>query len=189
MAEQADGTTPDPKKQKRQSPFYNTTSIIGFGIAGLTLALVALTYALEVTSGGNNPYVGLITFVGLPPVLIFGLILGFWGAYRTQKRMKRGETTGVLPRIDFNDRHHRKIFTFFALGGLAFMAISAFGSYQVYEYTDSVQFCGEVCHGVMKPEYTAFQYSPHSQVKCTQCHVASGADGYVRAKLNGVASA
>ena len=40
---------------------------------------------------------------------------------------------------------------------------SAFGSYRAYEYTDSVAFCGTLCHGVMQPEYAAYQNSPHAR--------------------------
>jgi hypothetical protein len=38
----------------------------------------------------------------------------------------------------------------------------------------------------MKPEYTAYQHSPHARVACTQCHVGPGAGWYVRSKLSGL---
>ncbi|HSE43681.1 MAG TPA: cytochrome c3 family protein, partial [Acidobacteriota bacterium] len=41
------------------------------------------------------------------------------------------------------------------------------------------------CHTVMKPEFTAYQNSPHARVTCTQCHIGSGADWFVRSKLSG----
>ena len=63
---------------------------------------------------------------------------------------------------------------------------SAIGSYQTYQYTDSVQFCGTACHVPMKPEYTTYLQSPHARVACVECHVGPGADWYVRSKLNGV---
>jgi hypothetical protein len=38
----------------------------------------------------------------------------------------------------------------------------------------------------MRPEYTAYLSSPHARVACVECHVGSGAEWYVRSKLNGV---
>ena len=69
---------------------------------------------------------------------------------------------------------------------LVFLLCSAIGSYQTYQYTDSVQFCGTACHVPMKPEYTAYLHSPHARVACVECHVGPGAEWYVRSKLNGV---
>ena len=67
----------------------------------------------------------------------------------------------------------------------AFLLISALGSYQTYEYTESVQFCGQACHTVMKPEMTAYLHGPHARVACAQCHIGPGATWYVRSKLSG----
>jgi nitrate/TMAO reductase-like tetraheme cytochrome c subunit len=50
---------------------------------------------------------------------------------------------------------------------------------------DSVSFCGETCHSVMAPEFTAYQNSPHSRVACVDCHIGPGASWAVRAKIDG----
>ena len=63
--------------------------------------------------------------------------------------------------------------------------LSAAGSYRAYQFTDSVRFCGQLCHTVMKPEYTAYLQSPHARVACVDCHVGPGASWYVRSKLSG----
>lgn len=60
------------------------------------------------------------------------------------------------------------------------------GGYQLIEFSDSTAFCGQLCHEVMHPEYTAYQASPHSRVLCSHCHVGSGADYLVRSKLSGI---
>jgi nitrate/TMAO reductase-like tetraheme cytochrome c subunit len=57
--------------------------------------------------------------------------------------------------------------------------------YRTYHFTDSKEFCGVVCHQVMKPEFTAYQHSPHARVSCTQCHIGPGAKWFVRSKLSG----
>jgi cytochrome c556 len=50
---------------------------------------------------------------------------------------------------------------------------------------DSVEFCGQACHSVMKPEYVAYQAGPHARVACVRCHTAPGAGGFVEAKASG----
>ena len=39
-----------------------------------------------------------------------------------------------------------------------------------WEYTNSSQFCGTTCH-TMPPEYISYLHSPHSNVKCVECHI------------------
>ena len=68
----------------------------------------------------------------------------------------------------------------------AFLFLTAFGSYRAFEYTESVVFCGQACHSVMKPEAVAYTASPHARVACVECHVGSGAQGYAQSKINGM---
>jgi hypothetical protein len=37
----------------------------------------------------------------------------------------------------------------------------------------------------MNPEYTAYKVSAHSHVPCVECHIGSGVDSYIKAKVNG----
>ena len=74
----------------------------------------------------------------------------------------------------------------FSVGSTIFLLLSAVGSYEAFHYSESVEFCGTLCHKVMKPEYVAYQNSPHARVACVECHVGSGADWYVRSKLSGL---
>ncbi len=59
-------------------------------------------------------------------------------------------------------------FTLIALGALLF-AVAGAG----WEYTNSSEFCGTACH-TMPPEYASYQLSPHSRVKCVECHIGRG---------------
>ena len=68
---------------------------------------------------------------------------------------------------------------------MLFLLISALGSYQTYHFTESVNFCGQACHGVMKPEYVTYLHWPHARVSCAECHIGKGAGWYVRSKLSG----
>ena len=73
----------------------------------------------------------------------------------------------------------------FGAGTVGFIMLSAFGSYQTYHYSESVQFCGEVCHQAMNPEFVSYQRGAHAHVDCVACHIGSGAEWFVRAKING----
>ncbi|MBI4572159.1 MAG: NapC/NirT family cytochrome c [candidate division NC10 bacterium] len=68
---------------------------------------------------------------------------------------------------------------------IAFLGLSGVGGYHAYKFTDSVEFCGEVCHTVMQPVFTAYVNSPHARVACVACHIGPGAEWFVRAKLSG----
>ena len=78
--------------------------------------------------------------------------------------------------------------------GLLFVAVATFlnimifgfASYQGVSYMDTTTFCGQTCHTVMAPEFSAYQNSPHSRVECVQCHIGPGAGWFVRSKLSGL---
>jgi hypothetical protein len=63
------------------------------------------------------------------------------------------------------------------LGAASFFAV---------EEMETVEFCGETCHTVMQPEFTAYQDSPHSRVACVDCHIGPGASWFVKSKLDGL---
>jgi len=159
--------------------------MIGLAISLSAFAVIILLYLLDVFSKNDNPYTGLITFIFLPIILLFGILLFLLGAYRAARRERRGIPQGDLPVLDFNKARHRFAFSFILFGGVFLAAISAFGSYQAYEYTESVEFCGTACHSVMKPEYVAYKASPHARVTCVQCHIGPGTTWYVKSKLSG----
>ncbi len=83
-------------------------------------------------------------------------------------------------------RLHRDKLLFLMFGGAIGIVLLVMGGYQLIEFTDSVAFCGQLCHKVMYPEYTAHQASPHSRVACYACHVGSGASYLVKSKLTGI---
>jgi nitrate/TMAO reductase-like tetraheme cytochrome c subunit len=129
---------------------------------------------------------GIIAFVILPAFLIIGLILIAVGAIRARKETKDpAAVRRRFPKIDLNDPKHQRAFIIFSLGTILLLLFSAFGSFKAYEYTDSDEFCGTICHEVMEPEYTAYLSSPHSRVGCVSCHIGSGADWFVKAKISG----
>lgn len=83
-------------------------------------------------------------------------------------------------------RRHREKLLFLMLAGAIGIMLLVIGGYQLIEFSDSTAFCGELCHEVMYPEYTAYQASPHSRVLCSECHVGSGVGYLARSKINGI---
>ena len=87
-----------------------------------------------------------------PAFLILGLLLIFVGMLLERQRRRKGKTSVIprFPRVDLNDPAQRNTFAFFVSSALVFVLISAMGSYRSYEFTDSVQFCGQTCHTIMQ---------------------------------------
>jgi hypothetical protein len=168
------------------SSFYNLLSLAGAFVAVLSFGLIIFLFVLELLSQESKPYMGIIAFIILPAFLIAGLILIAIGVIREHRKEKQGiATEKKFPRIDLNDDKQRRAFSYFSIITLLFILLSAFGSFKAYEYTESDEFCGTMCHKVMEPEYTAYLNSPHARVGCVQCHIGSGADWFVRSKLSG----
>ena len=166
--------------------FYNIVTLVGAAIAAVSFGLILFLMLLETLGGSPKPYMGIIAFVILPAILIIGLMIAIAGIIRAHHRTKVGKPTGLhLPQIDLNNPRHRRAFSLFGLGTILLLLFSAFGSFKAYEHTDSDQFCGETCHKVMEPEYTAYQFSPHARVGCVKCHIGPGADWFVRSKISG----
>ena len=166
--------------------FYNILTLVGTAIASVSFGLILFLMVLELFADHQKPYMGIIAFVILPAFLILGVLLIIVGILREHRRDRAGRPHGLhLPQIDLNNPHHRAASSFFLVGGVLLLAFSAFGSFKAYEYTDSDEFCGTMCHSVMEPEYTAYQFSPHARVGCVQCHIGPGAGWFVRSKLSG----
>ncbi len=68
---------------------------------------------------------------------------------------------------------------------MLFLLTTAVLSYHTYHYSESVQFCGQACHTVMKPELITYQHGSHARVACVECHIGSGAEWFVKAKISG----
>lgn len=166
--------------------FYNPFSLVGAGLALVTLFAILIFFLMEVIGTSTSPYLGIFTYMILPGIMIAGLLLIPVGAWLEKRRQRRhgGEERKYL-HIDFNKPTHRFAFMIFMVGTFFLIIISAAGTYQAYTYSESVEFCGKVCHVVMKPEYVAYQHSPHARVPCAECHIGSGADWFVKAKISG----
>ncbi|MBU1698782.1 MAG: NapC/NirT family cytochrome c [Candidatus Eisenbacteria bacterium] len=162
---------------------------LGLNGASLSGVLLVTLLVLDFTGYHGNPYLGILTFLILPIVFVCSLLLIPIGEFRYKKRLLRRKPSKELPlylSLDLNNPRHRNRFTVIAILTLVNFTILGIVSFRGMEFMDSVHFCGETCHQVMNPEWVAHQNSPHARVLCVDCHIGSGADWYVKAKLSGV---
>lgn len=167
---------------------HNWITLIGATIAGIALSMILFLFTISVFWRSGHAYLGLIIYILLPSVMIIGLLLIPFGMWRYNRREKAGKavTERTWPMVDLNIQQHRHAFLVFTIGTTFLLFASAVGSYEAFHFTESTTFCGEICHKVMSPEFTAYQNSSHARVSCVECHVGEGADWYVRSKLSGL---
>jgi hypothetical protein len=168
--------------------FYNWWSVVGAFVAVASFCVILLLLLIDIVLQGTTLYLGLLTFMILPGFLAAGLTMIALGAVLERRRIARG-IVSTFPRqlhIDFENPSHRNAVVIWIIGTAIFLLGTAVGSYKAYQTTESVIFCGELCHNVMSPEYTAYQVSPHANVSCAECHIGSGAEWFVKAKLSGL---
>jgi len=134
----------------------------------------------------GNLYADIVVFVMLPTLFAVGLLLmpiGLW----FQRRRPR--TTAVSepawPKLDLNAPETRRALLVVTAATLVSLVALSFASQRAVEYSESQQFCGQACHQVMGPHFTAHQSGLHSRVRCVECHIEPGAQGFLKAKLNG----
>jgi nitrate/TMAO reductase-like tetraheme cytochrome c subunit len=176
---------PAARPERPRSNFNNWISAIGGVVAVGALFSFAFLVWMDFTKGDENPYLGIFTYIVAPGFLILGLALAFFGAWAQRRWAIRHAAAPDKWRLDFSDRRHRRRLVMFGAGAVGFIILSAFGSYQTYHYSESTQFCGQVCHDAMNPEFVTYQRGAHARVDCVACHVGSGAQWFLKAKLNG----
>ncbi len=169
-----------------KSLLRNYISLIGLALAAVSLANIIFLFLVDVVSSQSSPYIGIFAYMVMPAFLVAGLALvpaGMW--IERQRHRRRLAHLSRFPVLDLNSATQRGTIAFFLSTVVLFVILTAVGSYRAYEFTDSIQFCGQLCHTVMHPEFTAHQASPHARVTCVDCHVGAGAGWYVRSKLSG----
>jgi hypothetical protein len=167
----------------------NPVSLIGVTVTTASAFLILILVLFEGTGAHGNPYIGIIAYLILPAFFVAGLALipaGLvWDRRRIRRAAARGEPMRHFPVIDMNRDATRRIVLAVVLLTVANLVILAFATFKGVEVMETTEFCGATCHSVMAPEYTAYQDSPHSRVKCVECHIGPGADWFVKSKLSG----
>ena len=173
------------KPNKPRSHFNNWISAAGAVLAVGALFSFALLVWVDFTSGDKNPYLGIFTYIVAPGFLITGLVAVFGGAWLQRRYAIKYAGAPERWQLRFEDPRQRRFIILFSVGGILFLLLSVFGSYETYHYSESVQFCGQVCHRAMNPEFVAYQRGAHARVDCVDCHIGSGAEWFIKAKING----
>ena len=167
-----------------QNPVSLTGAVLTTSSA---LTLIAFWVYDFLLPGPAHPYLGILLFLILPGIFVVGLLLIPVGiVVRRHVLLKSGEMLDVYPEINLREPRTRHAFLAVSVATVVNVMIFGTASYRGVEYMDTTQFCGQTCHTVMTPEYTAYQGSPHSRVNCVECHIGPGARWFVRSKLSGV---
>ncbi|MCI0437009.1 MAG: NapC/NirT family cytochrome c, partial [Gemmatimonadetes bacterium] len=178
----------EPRSRRIQRLLRNPLSLLGLGVAVIATAIGLPMLLIDVVQPHHSPYVAVLIYLMLPGVAIGGVAVALLGLVweRARRRKRPDQPIPLLPQIDLNRPAHQAAVLGSLFGLLVVLVLLSVTGYRAYHFTESVKFCGLVCHQVMKPEYTAYQYSPHARVACVQCHVGSRAEWFVRSKLNGL---
>ena len=166
----------------------NTISLMGVAITTVSALVFISLFILSLLGWEAGPYSGILAFLIVPAFFVVGLLLipvGIWRYRRWLRRTGESPDDHRFPTLDFNESRVRNVTLWIAAFTVVNVVIAATGTYKGLEVMDSTEFCGQACHSVMIPEFTTYQRSPHSRVKCTECHIGEGASWFVKSKLSG----
>src|SRR4030095_15224753 len=90
---------------KRPSLLRNYMSFVGAAIVIASLASVVLLFFIAMTSRGDHPYMGILTYIVFPSILLFGLFVVVLGIILERRRRHRAAPDAVAryPKLDLND--------------------------------------------------------------------------------------
>ena len=86
--------------------------------------------------------------------------------WRRHNLVKLGQLPTEYPQVDFSIPDVRRVLAWLGTLTTANVTIFSVASYRGVQYMDSLRFCGQTCHTVMQPEFTAYQGSPHQRIEC-----------------------
>ena len=163
----------------------NPISIAGAWLTTLGAFAFLTYYGVHVLGLLSSPYADLFGFIAAPAIFLAGLALIPLGVSRERRRRAGGRAPWAWPAINFGESRTRTVVGAVGLLTLVNLCIIAVAGFSATHYMETDEFCGQVCHRPMKPQYTAHLVPPHAEVGCVDCHVGPGAEGAIRAKLNG----
>ena len=163
----------------------NPYSLLGVAVATAMAVVFVILAVLQFTGYLTNPYIGLLVFVAVPALFVAGLLLIPFGIWRSARRRRLHPAAPEWPVIDLRQARQRTILTAALVLTIVNVVIVSLAAYGGVHAMESVEFCGQVCHTTMEPQYAAHQVFPHARVACTECHVGPGAGAFAAAKLAG----
>ena len=160
-------------------------SVFGMALTTISAALFLFVFLADSFGLHTNPYMGIVFFIIMPTFFVLGLLMIPIGVYLERRRTRKGLEPHKFLTIDFNLPRHRRVFLAVLTLTAVNLLIVGLAATRGIEFMDSPQFCGQVCHTVMEPEFVAYQDGPHSRVRCVDCHIGPGASWFVKSKLDG----
>lgn len=165
-------------------------SIIGAIVVSILFPVLLISFLFESYGIIENPYFGFLLYLIMAPAFVIGVILVFVGAFFSRGREDIGTFTveylqEELSRPGRYSRIRRLIYLTVALT-LVTVFIVGLVTYGGFHYTGSNSFCAGFCHDIMKPQFVAYQNSPHSKVACSDCHMGKDAGWVERSKFSGI---
>ena len=180
-------TVNDSNDPTENGYFRNWVSIAGAGLMLASLFGGLLFAAMELLSGTSLAYAGLL-YVLCTGFIVLGFLLIPAGALLERRRRKSGRRSRPLTEFHFDlrDREHRLGAVVVIAGAVLVLTLFPVGAYKSFHATESIEFCGQLCHAVMNPEWVRYHDSSHARVDCVECHIGAGAGWFVRSKLSGL---
>ena len=175
-------------KRKRISRYlYNWLSLSGLLLITVSLFVILIVVMLEIFSGLTSSYLGIV-YLFLLTSIFLGMVMVPIGMLIERRTQARGATSIIFSRwtIDFTKKAHRNTVITFILSSILIALCGGVGTYKAYHLTEQTDFCGNLCHVVMNPEWTTYQNSAHARVNCVECHIGPGAGWYIRSKASGI---
>src|SRR3954470_8122472 len=85
-------------------------SIAGMVLTTISAAVFLVVFLADLFGLHTNPYIGILFFLVLPGIFVFGLILIPLGAWIERLRRAAGKPASDVqwPRIDLNNPDHRR---------------------------------------------------------------------------------
>jgi len=131
---------------------YNWMSITGFILAINSLVIILVLFLFSLFSDESNSYLGLFIYIIVPGFLVIGLFMIPLGLLiKRRQRVSEGTETAKWPILDLNNNMQRTALVRISIITVILLIISSVGSYQAFHYSESVEFCGTLCHQVMEP--------------------------------------
>ncbi len=165
---------------------HNPLSFVGLFLVNAAAVIWLFILPVVTGEGERHPYL-VVFFLGVVPVAFgLGMILIPLGIYlRGRKQKKRAVQPREFRPLGWDNREFRNLAVFIVAATGLNVLVGGYFSRATIHYMASPNFCGTTCHS-MTPEFIAYQDSPHRNVDCVECHIGSGRQAYVQAKLNGL---
>lgn len=167
--------------------FRHPVTLLGAAIATVMAVLFITLFLLDAIGLVSSPYFGLLLFVAVPVAFVLGLLLIPVGVHldRRRRRLHPEAPPADWPVFDLRIVRQRQIIAIVVLLTIVNLVLVSIASYGAVHYMETPQFCGQVCHTTMEPQFVAHQSGPHARVACVECHVGPGVNALIESKMAG----